>query len=161
MDSEPDPKMVHEIPEDRIDDPREHEEWFCRLPVHGREELRRRWRIAEGIGAEYRDTRARTTRRYVLEGAALFAVFDLLVAFFTSFHAGRFLIAAIVGAGFGWVSRRLYVGRFGYGALGAFLYCLIYQWLVLLLPFHFVMFIGIATLLGAGHELQRADRSEI
>ena len=161
MDSEPDPKMVHEIPEDRIADPREQEEWFCRLPAHGREELRRRWRIAEGISAEYRDTRQRTTRGYAIEGAVFFAIFDLLVVFVTNFRGVRFLLAVIVGAAFGWVVRRLYLARFGYAALAAALYCLIYGKFILLLPFHFVMFIGFATLLGAQHEFQRADRSEI
>ena len=48
---------VYHTPTDRAHDPREHEEWFLRLPEHGKQEMRRLWRNQEGHTPERRERR--------------------------------------------------------------------------------------------------------
>ena len=59
--------------EDREHDLREQEEWFHRLPEHAREEMRDRWRAQEAGTQKVRETRRLTTKRHVVEGAAIAA----------------------------------------------------------------------------------------
>ena len=150
-----------EIPEDREHDPREQAEWFCRLPEHAREEYRDRWREQEGGTQKVRETRRQTTKRYLAEGAAITAFCAILVG--SGFVA--LILAALVGGAMGAIARALRLVRFGYAALAAVTYPLLFG-----LPlsaagafqlFHGVIFVTLFAMAGAMHELQRFDSSEI
>ena len=152
---------VHEIPEDRVHDPREEAEWFCRLPEHAREEYRDRWRVQEVGTQKVQETRRQTTTRYVVEGTAITVFCAILIGpgFWT------LILAPLVGGAMGAVARALRLLRFGYGALAAIVYPLFF-----VVPltaagafqlFHGVIFVTLFAMAGAMHELQRFDSSEI
>ncbi|MFQ5845812.1 MAG: hypothetical protein ACE5JG_12585, partial [Planctomycetota bacterium] len=114
--------LVHDIPEDRISDPREEEGWFRRLPEGAKRELRDRWRTDEGrLSTIQGRWRARNVR-YVVEGVGLLVVFEVLFGQATPLSFGA---AAGVGAVMGLVCAALRAGRESYLVAGVAAHCLL------------------------------------
>jgi len=148
---------VYELPEDRVDDPREHAEWFRRLPESARDELRDRWRAAERRGASVVERRRDTWRRYVLECVVLFW---LAVVVYGPWSFVSLVVATFVGAAAGAAAARLRAGAHRYPWLVASGYLV---FTVLTGYFHLLAFLGIvsfAALLGFSHEQMRQDGRE-
>jgi len=158
--SEPVP-VVH-VPEDRVHDPREEAPLFARLPEHGKEELRNRWRAAEGSSAEQVSRRGETSHRWVVEGAALFSLSVGLLQMPTRLEL---ILAGFLGAVIGWVAARVKPPPILYGILFAIAYGLFgaisgfKNFLFALISVGVVF--GIAAALATTHRLQRFDATEL
>lgn len=148
-------RTVIQVPADRLDDPREQQKWFLRLPEHAKQDLRARWRAAEGRTASGKRRRSGTFYRYVFESAGVFAVAQLVF-----FGAMAALQGAVYGALAGAAAAKLRAGTFLYGFIGAAAYG-IYAgstpWGHFL---GFIFYIGLCAMLGLVHVLQRADGTE-
>jgi hypothetical protein len=153
---EPEP-VVHAIPEDRVHDPREQEEWFQRLPPHAQEEARDRWRDDEDESEERKRRRHDTTMRYLIEGVLLFSG---TLFFFRSISFVTSLTAIVAGVAMGAVWRHLRMGQWGFTMVAGIFYFL-YFGIFGLNPFEFITFITLAAGMGAMHEFQRYDGSEL
>ena len=137
----------------------EDEEWYQRLPDHAKEEMRLVWEKRMGHSQEQDERRRRTTRRYLIEGVALFVV---TIWLFYSVNLVVLLIAALVGGGVGalvsWRRARTYqymlISGLGYVAFIA----LVGGW-PSIFPFLFMICGG--ALLGLGHQLNRFDFTEL
>jgi len=160
---------LHHVPEDRVGDPRENEDWFRRLPAPMQDELRERWRHEEGAGARQRARRHRNVRLYALESAV---VYVLLMAVFAAFRFDVLVFAAAFGAGAGALSAVLRLATPAFAAVffagftaavllsglftdastnpGSFLHAV----------FLSIFTLGIGSALGLSHRLQRFDGSE-
>lgn len=146
---------VHEIPADRWHDPREQQPWFQRLPRHAQEEMRAKWRAAEGATEAQAQRRRRTNLRYVLEGMALLAVTEFLFS-----PPEIILTAAAFGAFAGGLAAWRRAGPYMYSAIAFWVYLLFF----LLTPggniFGYIFFVGTCTAAGAIHMLRQSDGSE-
>ena len=157
------PRPVHEIPEDRLHDTREAEEWFQRLPPHAQEEFRGNWRKEER-GGHTREARIQeTTKRYLIEGALLFVIFEIL---FTNMTLISLALGIGMGVGMGHLCRCRRFGRYGFSVTGAVFYVALFgilpfQWGGGLSPSGFVIFVVLAGAAGVMHEVQRFDGSEV
>ena len=153
---EPEP-IIHAIPEDRVHDPREQEASFQRLPPHAQEEFRERWRDDEDASEERKQRRHDTTVRYLVEGVLLFCgtlFFFRSISFFTG------LEAMVAGAAMGFVWRYFRMGQWGFTMVAGVFY-FFYFGVLGFNPFEFITFISLAAGLGAMHEFQRFDGSEL
>ncbi|MHC4932649.1 MAG: hypothetical protein ACYTGV_10725 [Planctomycetota bacterium] len=151
------PFPVYEISGQESDDPREREEWFLRLPEHAKREMRERWSAQAGRSVAQKARRRSTTRRYLVEGVALF-VLPLLS--FYPFTAQTFFLAVAVGLGVGFVAARIRAGAYRYSGVavaGFAAFTLAIGWVNIFAAFWYV---GIGCLLGIGHTLQMFDGSE-
>ncbi|HEX5136145.1 MAG TPA: hypothetical protein VFY93_04175 [Planctomycetota bacterium] len=159
---EPKPGIVVQVPEDRLHDHREIAPLFARLPEHAKEDLRDRWRAAEGKGAEQVVRRKDTSHRWVVEGAALFF---LSVALLQTPTRPELILAAFAGAAIGWGAARVKPPPLSYGLVFATAYGLFgafsgFKNLIFALISVGVVF-GVAVALAATHRLQRFDSSEL
>lgn len=149
---------LYYTPEDRAHDPREHQEWFLRLPEHGKDEMRKFWQAAEGETRHQRERRIRTTRRYLIEGVVFFVVVFWL---FYRFRADGLLLAAAIGLAVGCANAFLRAGAYKYGwvcAIGYVSFGLLYMGGLSIFPFLFSTCCG--TVLGVAHTLNRYDFTE-
>ena len=145
-------------PEERAHDPREHQEWFLRLPEHFKEELRRLWRGSEDATAQHRERRTRTTNRYLIEGVAFFVIVYWV---FYPFGAYGLLLTAVTGLVVGCANAYLRAGAYQYGwvcAIGYAVFGLMFLGWLSIFPFLFSTCGG--TVLGVGHTLNRQDFTE-
>ena len=149
------PENVFVIPEDRMEDPREQEDWFARLPDEAKDELRDRWRMEEGKAPVQAQRRMTTLNRYVLEGLILFGTMELL--FGTTLSC---LLAAVVGGIAGYVAGRIRSGSMRQGIV----FAVAYMPLLLVVPrpnlFGLLLVASAGSLLGSMHNIQRFDGSE-
>ena len=148
---------VHEIPLDRAHDPREEAEAFQRLPEAMKEELRDRWRRAEGTHVEMRALRRNSIKSYVVEMAATFAFFELF-AMFRNFWI--VLPAIAVGAATGYVAGKLRAGPSSYPWIAGIGYILLSLTGAGRNLFAWVAIVSLSTLLGFSHTMKRFDRTE-
>ena len=153
---EPEP-IVHTIPEDRVDDPREQEAWFQQLPPHAQEGCRERWRDDEDASKDRKQRRHDTTVRYLVEGVLLFSG---TLFFFRSISFTTSLTAMMAGAAMGAVWRYFRMGQWGFTMVAGVFYFL-YFGVFGLNPFEFMIFITLAAGMGAMHQIQRFDGSEL
>jgi hypothetical protein len=158
----PDPTVVL-VPEDRMHDARETAPLFARLPEHAKEDLRDRWRAAEGSRAEQVVRRGETSHRWVVEGAALFCV---SVGLFQTPSRLELLFAALAGAGIGWAAARAKPPPLLYGVLFATAYTFFGAVTggfggLLYAVFSLGIVFGVAMALAATHRLQRFDSTEL
>jgi hypothetical protein len=159
---EPEPGLVVEVPEDRLHDPREQAPLFARLPEHAKEDLRDRWRAAEGARGDQVLRRKETALRWVAEGAALLALAEALLH--TPTRLGL-LLAAGVGAATGAVAAALKPGPLRYGFLFMAVYIVFGGLLgsrhVAYYLFTSPLVLGLAGALATTHRLQRFDATEL
>ncbi|MEM8883969.1 MAG: hypothetical protein AAGD14_07875 [Planctomycetota bacterium] len=146
-------KALHEIPEDRIHDPREENEFFQGLPAHVQEEMREAWRREEGQGSERAERRNYTYKVFVFEMVACF-VFIHIFGIFRS--PVIFVWAAACGAITGVVAARARAGSISYPIIATG--CLIlsgnmnfFAWLGMA---------GTASLMGHMHRLRSFEGTE-
>jgi hypothetical protein len=162
MNAEDDRPLVHDVPEDRVQDPREDDEWFRRLPERAKQEMRGRWRTQDLQGAQIRELRKVSTWRYVAQGAALLLIIETVFAPSSWARTGAALLA---GAALGFACALVRAGRDGFVALGIPCYLgmrfvfgfgsYLYEFFVALL------FISLCAIIGFSHESRRWDASEI
>ena len=161
----PDKPEVYYLPEDRAHDPREHEEWFLRLPEQAKQEFRERWSREEQHRPEFLAKRRRTLRLQVGEGALFFLV---IFVFFFHTSVGDGAKAILAGAGLGLVAWKIRAGPYEYAVLGCFGY-LVFHWLIsgslfgmadMRSIFAWVATTFIASAIGVGHALNRYDMTE-
>jgi len=151
------PGTVVEIPEDRAHDPREQEPWFLRLPPEARDELRVRWRRAEGTSGERLRRRRDTVLAWVAEA--------VLLLWFLTYFAWRALpVALVVGAAMGLLGWRAKLGHIAYGWLGAIAFVIVIAvsgTASIASLWGFVLAAFLSALLAQTHRLQRFDGSEV
>ena len=159
------PEKVYYLPEDRAHDPREHEEWFLRLPEDAKREFRERWSRDEQHRPDFQAKRRRTLRLYVAEGAFFFSVIFL---FFFHTSIGDWAKAILIGAGFGLAAWKVRAGPYQYGILGCLGY-MVFHWTLsggllemgdMRSIFAWVATTFIAAAIGVGHVLNRYDMTE-
>jgi hypothetical protein len=153
---------VYHIPEDRVHDPREEEEWLHRLPEHARDELREVWRTQEGQGRLQKFRRKETTKTYVVEAAVVFMVLELLLQSPTRYHL---LAAGIFGAAAGALAALVRASAPSYALFFTTVYLLFgfvagsRHWAYYVLASLIVMCLG--AMLGRMHTLQKFDGSDL
>lgn len=150
------------VPDDRMDDPREQEEWFTRLPEHAKEDFREAWRVQEGEGRHQKMRRKHTTHHYVIEMAAVNAVLAIVLdsptflglLFAAGFGAVAGLAAAALRASnnvyafflvFAWLSWGAFFGQLHFA----------YRMISLLIV------VGIGMAIGATRRMQKFDGSQL
>jgi hypothetical protein len=106
------PNLVVRVPEDRLHDAREAAPHFARLPEHAKEDIRDRWRAAEGARGDQILRRRDTTHRWAVEGAGLFFLSVALLQMPTRLGL---ILAACAGAGIGSVAARVKPAPLVYG----------------------------------------------
>jgi hypothetical protein len=159
---EPERSLVVEVPEDRLDDPREQAPLFAQLPEHAKEDLRDRWRAAEGARGDQVLRRKDTALRWVAEGTALLFLAEALMH--TPTRVGL-LLAAGVGAATGAFGAAAKPGPLRYGfvfmaayiVFGALLGSRHIAYYLITSP----ILLGLAGALATTHRLQRFDSSEL
>lgn len=144
---------LHEIPEDRIHDPREDSEAFQALPAATQEEFRDRWRMEEGSGPEFLARRRYSRKVYTVEMAAGFVV----LSFWTILEQPSYLlVAAVSGAAVGFLAGLLRAGVLLYPIIAG----------VGMMasgsrnPFAILTLVSLAALLGRLHQMSRFDGIE-
>ena len=98
---------LHEIPEDRLHDPREESEFFQSFPEEAKEEMRERWRKDEGHDVDVIELRKQTWKLYVIEMAGFFVFFHI---FNIVRSPSMILVALVVGGLTGAVAALLRAG---------------------------------------------------
>ena len=146
-------RALHEIPEDRLHDPREHSEFFQGLPEHAKEEFRDRWRRDEGRHEEIRDLRRYTWKLHIGEMVACFVFFHI---FGILHHPLIFVVAVVAGGLTGAVAAALRAGPLLYPVIAGVGYVLSGG----LNPFAAVGLVSLASLLGFVHRLRRFEGLE-
>lgn len=158
---------VSVVPEELMDDPREHLEWFQRLPDAVKEELREAWRVEEGESRRQIDRRRKTTHAYVVESAVCLAFLELFLEIglgWRYFSLASIAAAGAIGAVGGLVASTARSRGGLYGVLlatGWILLCVgpggvPFPYYVITLPIPIC--VGVA--LGTVHRLQLFDGSE-
>lgn len=158
----PESGVVAEVPADRIHDEREEAPLFARLPEHAKEDLRDRWRAAEGSRTDQVARRKDTALRWVVEGALLLGLAEGLMHIPTRLGV---LLAVGIGAATGAFGAIAKPGAVRYGAV----FMVVYMAFGLILSDHaFVYYLmtaplllGLAGALAATHRVQRFDASEL
>lgn len=154
--------IAHDVPADRLDDPREIAPAFARLPDHAKAEMRDRWRMQEGVHGEQVERRKETSHRWAAEGAGLFSLSVGLLMMPTRLEL---LIAAVLGAAIGYAASRVKPAPLMYGlafsaAYAAFGACSGFRNLVYGL-FSIPLVLCIAMALAMTHRIQRFDSTEL
>jgi hypothetical protein len=98
---------MHEIPEDRVHDEREHSDFFQGMPPHAQEEMRERWRKEEGRHESVIELRKYTWRCFIFEMAGCFVFFHI---FNILHHPWMFLFAIFAGGLTGAVAAAVRAG---------------------------------------------------
>jgi len=148
---------LHAIPADRAHDPREHAEAFLRLPDDAKDDLRDRWRIAEGQTDRMKGLRKNSIRGYVIEMAVTFVIFN---AFVILFHPIVLLVALVVGGLTGWVAGRFRAGTSLYPAIAGCGYVVMMLLGAGANPFAALSIVSLTALLGYSHSMRRFDQTE-
>ncbi|MHC4549343.1 MAG: hypothetical protein ACYTEZ_11265 [Planctomycetota bacterium] len=142
------------VPTPRVD-PREHQDWFRRLPPHAQEEMRERWLRQAEREIHMEQRRQTTYLRYVLEAGVAFALAEIVMA-----PAAGIAVATVLGCIVGVVAAHFRASTYSYawiGLMGYLLYFLLTPWGNI---FSFIFLVGVCGALGAIHYLQRHDGSE-
>jgi len=146
-------KTLHEIPEDRLHDPREESEFFQGLPEEAKEEFRERWRKEEGRHEKSRELRNYTWKIHMAEMAGCFVFFHM----FAIFANPWMLPAAIVaGAATGAAAALLKAGTTLYPVLAAVGYAASGG----RNPFALLALVSLAAMIGYMHRLRRFEGTE-
>ncbi len=149
---------VHDLPEDRVGDPREEQEWFQRLPEHAKEEMRDRWRGQERQLDRIRQRSKESIVRYAVEGAAILPLFEIVF-----FSPGWLRIGAsiLAGALMGLVCALTRAGQYRYLLVGPPFFLgmrLLFGFGPFILEaFGAVLYVSLSALLGFSHDLRKAE----
>ncbi|MCZ6572026.1 MAG: hypothetical protein O7C98_02545 [Planctomycetota bacterium] len=149
---------VHDLPEDRVGDPREEQEWFQRLPEHAKEEMRERWRGQERHLDRIRQRSKESIVRYAVEGAAILPLFEII---FFSPGWVRFGASIIAGALMGLVCALTRAGQYRYLLIGPPFFLgmrLLFGFGPFILEaFGAVLYVSLSALLGFSHDLRKTE----
>lgn len=146
-------RALHEIPEDRLHDPREESEFFQGLPEEAKEEFRDRWRREEGRHEEVRELLRYTWKVYIAEMAGCFVFFHV----FGILHSPViFLVAVVAGGLTGAVAAAAHAGPLLYPVIAGVGYVLSGGFN----PFAAVGLVSLASMLGFVHRLRRFEGME-
>jgi len=146
-------RALHEIPEDRLHDPREQSEFFHGLPEEAKEEFRERWRREEGRHEEIRALRRYTWKLHVAEMVGCFVFFHV---FGILHHPVILVVAVVAGALTGTVAAATRAGPLLYPVIAGVGYVLSGG----LNPFAAVGLVSLASMLGFVHRLRRFEGME-
>lgn len=146
-------KALHEIPEDRLHDPREESEFFQGLPEKAKEEMRERWRKDEGYHEEIQELRRYTWKLHMAEMAGFFVFFHI---FSILAHPAMILVALLVGALTGALAAWLRAGPLLYPFIAGLGYVASGGWN----PFALVGLVSLASMLGFVHRMRRFEGLE-
>ncbi|MHC4954243.1 MAG: hypothetical protein ACYTGZ_10155 [Planctomycetota bacterium] len=149
--------FLHEIPEDRAHDAREHAEEFQRLPEEAKDDLRDRWRRAEGQTVRMKTLRRYSIRGYVIEMMVTFVFFHFFVILF---HPWILPVAIVIGGLTGWVAAKLRAGTSLYPAITFAGYLLMVMLGAGANPFAALSLVSLSALLGYSHTMRRFDQAE-